>query len=79
VKSWRRRTGVVRHVFTHFPLELAVLVADVPASTAAPDGGRFVPLDRLDAEALPTLMRKVIAYAFAQIRDNRSKPCRTHL
>jgi A/G-specific adenine glycosylase len=63
VKSWRRRTGVVRHVFTHFPLELAVLVADVPASAAAPDGGRFVPLDRLDAEALPTLMRKVIAYA----------------
>jgi A/G-specific adenine glycosylase len=64
VKSWQRRAGPVRHVFTHFPLELAVLVAEVPASTVAPDGSRFVPLDRLDTEALPTLMRKVIAHAF---------------
>jgi A/G-specific adenine glycosylase len=62
VKRWRRCNGAVRHVFTHFPLELAVLAADVPASTVAPKGMRFVPLDRLDAEALPTIMRKVIAH-----------------
>jgi A/G-specific adenine glycosylase len=61
--AWRRTTGVVRHVFTHFPLELAVYAADVPARTPAPAGTRWVPLDEISGEALPTLMRKVIAHA----------------
>ena len=29
--KWRRIPGVVTHVFTHFPLELTVYVADIPA------------------------------------------------
>jgi len=37
---WRRVPGVVTHVFTHFPLELAVYVAAVPARTGAPQGAR---------------------------------------
>ena len=28
---WRRLAGVVTHVFTHFPLELTVFTATVPA------------------------------------------------
>jgi A/G-specific adenine glycosylase len=61
--EWRRLPGCVRHVFTHFPLELTVHRARVPAGTRAPKGMRFVPLGRLGEEALPTLMRKVIAHA----------------
>jgi A/G-specific adenine glycosylase len=60
--SWRRVPGVVRHVFTHFPLELAVYAADVPAHAPAPNGARWVALDAIAGEALPSLMRKVIAH-----------------
>jgi A/G-specific adenine glycosylase len=61
--KWRRIPGVVTHVFTHFPLELAVYVAQVPASVRAPAGMRWVALAELPGEALPNLMRKVLAHA----------------
>jgi A/G-specific adenine glycosylase len=60
--SWRRVPGVVRHVFTHFPLELVVFAADLPARASAPNGTRWVALDVVAGEALPSLMRKVIAH-----------------
>lgn len=59
---WHRKTGVVTHVFTHFPLELVVYTAAVPPRTRAPDGMRWVPIATLAHEALPNLMRKVIAH-----------------
>ncbi len=37
-----RLPGVVRHVFTHFPLELAVFAARVPRAATAPKGARWV-------------------------------------
>ena len=61
--EWHRRIGVVRHVFTHFPLELIVYIANVAANVKAPTGMRFVPLDEIEGEALPTLMRKVLTHA----------------
>jgi A/G-specific adenine glycosylase len=61
--KWRRRPGVVTHVFTHFPLELVVHAAAVPASTGAPSGSRWVALADLPGEALPNLMRKVLTHA----------------
>jgi A/G-specific adenine glycosylase len=63
--AWRRIAGVVRHVFTHFTLELTIYMAELPARTRAPDGTRWVALDTLAGEALPTLMRKVIAHALS--------------
>ncbi|MBI4273865.1 MAG: NUDIX domain-containing protein, partial [Rhizobiales bacterium] len=60
---WRRLSGVVTHTFTHFPLELIVYRADVTKGTAPPRGARWVPLGRLAGEALPNVMRKVIAHA----------------
>jgi A/G-specific adenine glycosylase len=63
LSRWRRKVGAVTHVFTHFPLELAVYVATVPESTRAPRGMRWVPIATLHGEALPNLMRKVIAHA----------------
>jgi A/G-specific adenine glycosylase len=62
-RSWRRIPGVVTHVFTHFPLELVLYTADLPANTAAPSGMRWVALADLNGEALPTVMRKVVAHA----------------
>lgn len=67
--EWRRRPGTVRHVFTHFPLELTVFVAAAPKEMAVPRGMRFVQRKRLDGEALPTLMRKVVAHALPESRQ----------
>jgi A/G-specific adenine glycosylase len=63
---WRRKTGVVSHVFTHFPLELVVYRANVAAGVRAPRGMRWVPISTLGDEALPNLMRKVIAHGLGE-------------
>ncbi|MBN9004773.1 MAG: A/G-specific adenine glycosylase [Rhizobiales bacterium] len=63
LSRWQRKVGAVTHVFTHFPLELAVYTATVPVGTRAPKGMRWVPIATLHDEALPNLMRKVIAHA----------------
>jgi A/G-specific adenine glycosylase len=65
VTRWHRKTGVVNHVFTHFPLELVVYTANVPARTCAPEGMRWVPIATLAGEALPNVMRKVVAHGLA--------------
>jgi len=62
VAGWHRKTGVVTHVFTHFPLELVVYTAEVTPRTRAPEGMRWVPIATLACEALPNLMRKVVAH-----------------
>jgi A/G-specific adenine glycosylase len=62
VARWQRKAGVVTHVFTHFPLELVVYTSSVSARTRAPEGMRFVPIATLHDEALPNVMRKVIAH-----------------
>lgn len=67
VARWHRKVGVVTHVFTHFPLELVVYTARVPARTRAPEGMRWVPIATLHDEALPNVMRKVIAHG---LRDD---------
>ncbi len=61
--KWRRLPGVVRHVFTHFPLELVVYSAEFPMRTSAPAGARWIPVADLAGEALPSLMRKVMVHA----------------
>ncbi|MGH6742432.1 MAG: NUDIX domain-containing protein, partial [Bradyrhizobium sp.] len=62
VTRWHRKAGVVTHVFTHFPLELVVYTAQVPARTRPPEGMRGVPIATLAGEALPNVMRKVVAH-----------------
>ena len=56
---WRRLDGAVRHVFTHFSLELTVFVADGGAGAQ----GLWTPVVELGKQALPTLMRKVGVHA----------------
>ena len=60
--EWRRVPGTVTHTFTHFPLELVVYAAQVPARTRAPRGMRWVALNELPETALPSVMRKVISH-----------------
>jgi A/G-specific adenine glycosylase len=71
--KWQKLPGAVRHVFTHFPLELAIYLARVPAKQGAPKDMRFVPLGLLDNEALPSVMRKVIAHALDLSSERKSK------
>jgi A/G-specific adenine glycosylase len=66
VARWHRKVGAVTHVFTHFPLELVVYTAHVPARTRAPKGMRWVPIATLEGEALPNVMRKVIAHGLGE-------------
>jgi A/G-specific adenine glycosylase len=62
--KWRRLPGVVEHTFTHFPLELTVFVGRVPKSSKAPKDMRWSAVKDVQDEALPTVMRKVLAHAF---------------
>jgi A/G-specific adenine glycosylase len=58
------RLGTVRHVFSHFSLELSI----VPHANPEGDGW-WHRLDRLDEAGLPTLYRKASELALAD-RDN---------
>jgi A/G-specific adenine glycosylase len=70
--KWRRLPGVVHHMFTHFPLELTVFIAQVPRATPAPAGMRWERLGNLPGEALPNVMRKVIAHALEEGQTKKS-------
>jgi A/G-specific adenine glycosylase len=60
---WRKLPGRVTHTFTHFPLELTIYTASIQRGTKPPAGARWIPLRQLAGEALPSVMRKVIAHA----------------
>jgi A/G-specific adenine glycosylase len=67
--DWLRVPGTVTHVFTHFPLELVIYAATIAAGAPAPRGTRWVALSKLDHEALPNVMRKVISHALDGMRS----------
>jgi A/G-specific adenine glycosylase len=76
--DWKKRTGIVRHGFTHFELETEVYVADV--AKRPPTAGKWVDADKLPEAALPTVMRKMITHAlddggplFAQAKSARKR------
>jgi A/G-specific adenine glycosylase len=74
--NWRRVPGVVRHTFSHFPLELAVYHIAVPTRIQAPPGTRWTALTELGSEALPTVMRKVLAHAGVRARPSATRRLR---
>jgi A/G-specific adenine glycosylase len=55
--DWTPLPGTVRHGFTHFRLELAIIAANGEAD------GMWSQIDRLGEHALPTLMKKVARHA----------------
>ena len=60
-RNWRMLPGFVAHGFTHFRLELSVLAGVAVGET--PAAARWCPIDKLADQALPTLMKKVVAHA----------------
>lgn len=54
--DWRELPGLVKHTFTHFHLELRVMIARVPDDATPTTGSFRVPFD---PGSLPTVMRKV--------------------
>ena len=71
---WRRLPGGVDQVFTHFPLRLIVFFAQLPRSTRAPGGMRWERVANLPGEALPNVMRKVIAHALKEGQTKKKSP-----
>jgi A/G-specific adenine glycosylase len=57
----------VRHVFSHFALELAVV-----SGGEAPEEGWWQPLDRLGEAGLPTLYRRAAELVLARTGDRRA-------
>lgn len=62
--DWKKLKGVVQHTFTHFYLELTVWVAETVTDGELRDDGdyRWTSREALAGEALPTVMRKVVAH-----------------
>jgi A/G-specific adenine glycosylase len=62
--DWKRRTGLVRHGFTHFELEVEVYFADLVGRPKS--NGQWVPAAKLREVALPTVMRKIVEHGLDQ-------------
>jgi len=60
---WRMLDGKVAHVFTHFELELRVMVAKAPKISRY----RLVEIEKLSEVALPSVMQKVVKLALASL------------
>ncbi len=57
--DWERVPGIVAHTFTHFHFEMTIWRASADAVQLS---SRFVSIDDLQHEALPSVMRKVAAH-----------------
>ncbi len=69
--DWWQMPGMVVHVFTHFRLEMMVVRALVPEDAgltfwAEPDRCRWVKRRDLHAQALPSVMRKILAHGLKE-------------
>ncbi|MCC0015947.1 MAG: A/G-specific adenine glycosylase [Rhodobiaceae bacterium] len=74
--NWVKTAGVVRHVFTHFALELVVYRASVPRGTPDLPGMRWVAPGDMHREAFPTVFRKVLAQVPEKLLDFSGKSLR---
>ena len=66
--AWQALPGLVRHTFTHFHLELEVWAGRTEAGETGEDS-RWVALDALGNQALPSVMRKVVSHALAGLAE----------
>ena len=69
--DWWPVLGLVTHTFTHFKLELLVYRAVVPVNSslnlwAEPKRCRWVKRDALESQALPSVMRKILAHGLSE-------------
>ena len=66
--QWIKRPGIVEHTFTHFHLEVTVWVAEGLGRMLPDESFRWVALPDVEGEALPTVMRKIVAHAIDSTR-----------
>jgi A/G-specific adenine glycosylase len=66
--DWAPLPGTVRHGFTHFRLELAIIAGNGEAD------GMWSQIDRLGEHALPTLMKKVARHAVSALAPRVGGP-----
>ena len=59
--SWSKSVASVEHTFTHFHLELEIWRSRTALTAAPGDSHIWVPRDDIHAEALPSLMRKIVS------------------
>ncbi len=72
--EWRALPGQVRHVFTHFQLELTIMIGRLGEDDGRA-AGVWCPPERLSEQALPTLMKKIAAHA--QTHSENHAPSRS--
>jgi len=58
--NWKKRSGLVRHGFTHFELEIEVYRADIAKHPKI--AGQWTAAEKLRDVALPTVMRKIVEH-----------------
>ena len=70
-REWTVLPGRVRHTFTHFHLEMTVWAgrANGRERPLCKTDGRWVPLDGLADEALPSVMRKLVRHALERLGE----------
>lgn len=61
--------GLVRHTFSHFDLELQLMLYSSPDCSRQEPDGNWWPLDRIDQAGLPTVFAKAARLALAQSDD----------
>ncbi|WP_296680526.1 A/G-specific adenine glycosylase [Novosphingobium sp.] len=66
--SWTAAGGV-RHTFSHFDLELQLMLHSGGDCSRHPEQGQWWPLDRIDDAGLPTVFAKVARLALAQTAE----------
>lgn len=62
--QWKQLPGTIKHVFTHFELQLDVMTGQAGESGLK---GKWVDVVKLGNEALPSLMLKVIRHALKDV------------
>ncbi|MBH68727.1 MAG: A/G-specific adenine glycosylase [Rhodospirillaceae bacterium] len=67
--KWVPLPGRVNHVFTHFKLELKVMIGHVQ-DTNPIKGHKWHPLNQIDKAGLPKVMLKIIKHAFEITKNN---------
>ena len=71
--TWQLLPGSVRHVFTHFELELVVMAATLNdrRNLDLPEGASWVALAEIDRIGLPTVFAKAARHALAHLNTDR--------
>lgn len=64
--NWTALPGIVKHTFTHFHFEIDVWAGQVGDAAETLADSKWVALEGLGEEALPSVMRKIVKHALKQ-------------